>query len=347
MPPPDWLSWEFWAKDSQSLYQLFLICVGLIGMGLLAWRTVAVNRAANAALEQAKTAAGRHEHQTIADRERRITESFAKAGEQLGSDKIETRLVGIYTLERIARESEREYWPIMETLTAFVRERAPWPPRQAPANPFVELQSSGADDTIGKRTADELENAAEPARIRVRPATDVQAVLTVLGRRDEQARKQDKGRLDLRGTDLRGATSFFKEVHLENADLTGAHLEDAELYGAHLEYADLTKANLDRAKLAGAHLKCADLTEAHLRGAILTGGAHLEGANLWRSRLEGALLWHARLHDAKLLDAHLEGVDFREAVGLTQEQLAQAFGDAKTRVADEVRPTHWPAATPR
>ena len=81
--------------------------------------------------KQAETAL-RHEEQTSADRERRITESFAKAVEQLGSDKLETRLGGIYTLERIARESEREYWPIMETLTAFVREHAPWPPDRRP-----------------------------------------------------------------------------------------------------------------------------------------------------------------------------------------------------------------------
>lgn len=43
---------------------------------------------------------------------------MAKAGEQLGSGNLETRLIGIYTLERISRESEREYWPIMETLTS-------------------------------------------------------------------------------------------------------------------------------------------------------------------------------------------------------------------------------------
>jgi hypothetical protein len=46
----------------------------------------------------------RHLAQTKADTERRITESFSKAIEQLGSDKLEVRLGGIYTLERIACE---------------------------------------------------------------------------------------------------------------------------------------------------------------------------------------------------------------------------------------------------
>jgi hypothetical protein len=36
---------------------------------------------------------------------RRITESFSKAVEQLGSDKLEVRLGGTYSLERISKES--------------------------------------------------------------------------------------------------------------------------------------------------------------------------------------------------------------------------------------------------
>ena len=66
----------------------------------------------------------RHFGQTDADRQRRITESFAKATEQLGSDKLEVRLGGIYSLERISKESPDDYWTVMENLTAFVRERS-------------------------------------------------------------------------------------------------------------------------------------------------------------------------------------------------------------------------------
>jgi hypothetical protein len=38
-----------------------------------------------------------------------IIESFTKAVEQLGSDKLQVRLGGIYTLERITRESDVDY----------------------------------------------------------------------------------------------------------------------------------------------------------------------------------------------------------------------------------------------
>jgi hypothetical protein len=58
--------------------------------------------AASGILWQAATARKRHYEQTEADRRRRITESFSKAAEQLASEKIEARLGGIYTLERIS-----------------------------------------------------------------------------------------------------------------------------------------------------------------------------------------------------------------------------------------------------
>lgn len=57
--------------------------------------------------------------------QKQITERFSKAIEQLGSDKPEVILGGIYTLERIARDSAPDQWTIMEVLTAFVRQNAP------------------------------------------------------------------------------------------------------------------------------------------------------------------------------------------------------------------------------
>ena len=53
-----------------------------------------------------------------------ITERFTKAIAQLASKDLEVRLGGIYALERIARDSERDHGPIMEVLTAYVREHA-------------------------------------------------------------------------------------------------------------------------------------------------------------------------------------------------------------------------------
>jgi hypothetical protein len=55
------------------------------------------------------------ERQVLVAQEGQITERFTRAIEQLGNDKMEVRLGGIYALERIANDSDKDYWPIMET----------------------------------------------------------------------------------------------------------------------------------------------------------------------------------------------------------------------------------------
>jgi uncharacterized protein YjbI with pentapeptide repeats len=344
----------------------------LAGIGLLF-----VNVIAAAAVIAAWVALIRHYAQTEADRQRRITESFGKATEQLASEKIEARLGGIYTLERISRESPDDYWIVMETLTAFLREHARW-----------KEQCQTISKTSG--TVPEL-------------ATDIVAVLTVIVRRDDQNRHQEKlngWKLDFRGSNLRGADlrgahleganlvaahlegAFLPLAHLEEANLTEAHLEGAflgtahleraGLQGAHLEGAVLPAAHLERAHLVGAHLKGANLMEAHLEEAFLVSAhlkeanlmkAHLKGANLTRAHLERAILMEAHLKGADLTEAHLEGANLaaahlkgadlrgahlegaylKTAEGLVQDQLSEASGDSLTKLPQELTPPeHWP-----
>jgi hypothetical protein len=128
------------------------------------------------------------------NREGQITERFNKAIDHLGDrgdDRIDVRLGGIYALERIANNSKDDRATIAEILTAFVRGHAAWttPPEDA-------------DPSAAAR--------AELAELRVR-APDIQAVITVLGRRALPGGKPQP--LRLAHTDLR------------RADLVGAHLE--------------------------------------------------------------------------------------------------------------------------
>jgi hypothetical protein len=102
--------WNAYRSDRDS-FTPFFTPIGALLVGL-------------AAFGQWRTARLRHEEQTNADRQRRITENFFRAVEQLGSDKLEVRLGGIYSLERISKESPDDYWTVMENLTAFVRERS-------------------------------------------------------------------------------------------------------------------------------------------------------------------------------------------------------------------------------
>jgi hypothetical protein len=206
------------------------------------------------------------------NQEGQITERFNKAIDHLGSDKLDLRLGGIYALERIAKNSHDDRDTIAEILTAFVRQRSPWPPSQpgqyrdgVPIDQQPELQTRAAD---------------------------IQAALTVLGR--GSFTRQGTLRLDLANVDLRKAA------------LNGASLQGADLFGAHLEGADLDVAHLEGARLSVAHLKRARLRGAHLEGASLFG-AHLEGAYFRGAHLEGADLDGVQLEDLPFGSANLEG----------------------------------------
>ncbi|MEK7832252.1 MAG: hypothetical protein AAB401_14250, partial [Acidobacteriota bacterium] len=66
--------------------------------------------------------------------EGKLTDRFSKAVELLSYDKdskLETRLGGIYALERIAKDSRKDHWTVMEVLTAYVRMHAPKYPQSS------------------------------------------------------------------------------------------------------------------------------------------------------------------------------------------------------------------------
>src|SRR5437763_9967495 len=56
------------------------------------------------------------------NRRGQITDRFTRAVDQLGNEKLDVRLGGIYALERLARESRDDHAAIVEILTAYVRE---------------------------------------------------------------------------------------------------------------------------------------------------------------------------------------------------------------------------------
>lgn len=266
--------------------------------------------------------------------EGQITDRFAKAIEQLGAvdakgeKRLEVRLGGIYALERIADESERDHWPIMEVLCTYVRENAP-------------------------RNSHESTQKKQALKETLRPEADVQAILTVVGRRDRKYEQKDQ-KLDLSNTNLRGASldsadlrgasldsTDLREASLESADMQGALLHDADLQGAHLTAAKLSGAQLSGAQLSWAFLRSADLSMTNLRGA------DLRGAQLHEADLRAAELIHADLSATNLFHANLTGADFGEtdlsnAESLTQEQIDSASGDINTRLPDGLRmPEAW------
>ncbi len=90
--------------------------------------------------------------QIITTREGQITERFTRAIEHLGSEQLELRLGGIYALERIANDSQRDHWPIMEILTSFIRENASQADDQPLEVPQPRIDIQSALTVIGRRT---------------------------------------------------------------------------------------------------------------------------------------------------------------------------------------------------
>jgi hypothetical protein len=207
-------------------------------------------------------------------RDGQITDRFTKAIEQLGAVeppgadgrstvKLAVRLGAIYALERIAHDSERDHWSVMEVLTAYVRENS-------------------------------------PRKEQGRSMEDIQAILTVINRRNRNYDPVDlpdaisaafRQRIVLAGAFL--AHTNLREAYLSSANLRGANLIAADLRGAHLDgvildRAKLGEAHLNDADLRGANLQLTDFSSADLRGANLTG-ANLTMANLGHADLTGTI----------------------------------------------------------
>jgi hypothetical protein len=136
--------------------------------------------------------------------EGQVTDRCTKAIEQLGSEKLDVRIGGIYALERVARDFAKDHPTVMEVLAPFIREHSgeQWPP------PSPDGQEQERSTRL-----------------------DVQAAITAIGRRDQKR--------DIRAIHLTRA--IFTGADLHGVRLHGADLRGARLHGADLRGADLTR----------------------------------------------------------------------------------------------------------
>lgn len=279
-----------------------------------------------------------------------VTERYTKAIEQLGSERLDVRIGGIYALERITRDSPQGYHPVvMEVLAAFVREhsRERWPSPQG-RHPTVRegVAAFVRGNSHGKRPLPGP--PANPSADATRP--DVHAAMTVIGRRDS---KHDRQPINLTGAHLDGL--YLPRANLRVVDFAGAHLGGAMLREADLSGARLEGAHLPGTDLEGAHLDGNNITEAHLPGANLgwaelkkavLSGTDLTGAELPAAHLEGAHLFGATLRDANLSGAHLDGADFDGAYVTTASREMQTDLTGTCLTGAHLTGASWPDEAP-
>ncbi|MCW2547668.1 MAG: hypothetical protein JWN96_2128, partial [Mycobacterium sp.] len=150
-----------------------------------------------------------------------LSERFSKSIEQLGSDKTDVKLGGIYSLEKLARDSQSDGPVVFEVLSAYVRTHGgqPAPGQQVTRCPQI-------------RTT----------------AVDIQAALTVIGRRAHPAVRRQ-------GIDLSKTEWGYTHRDDQRIDLSRAALHDANLDGAYLAGVDLRETDLSCVEMSGANLR--------------------------------------------------------------------------------------------
>jgi uncharacterized protein YjbI with pentapeptide repeats len=237
--------------------------------------------------------------------EGQITERFTRAIDQfgatdkLGNPAIEIRLGGIHALGRIATESKKDCWPIMEILTAYIRNHSP--------GELSKLEIKDIECDEGSFEKEDPVNLSH----------DIEAILTVI-RRSKQfliPTSEEQHHLDLHNTYLYQAylqTAYLERVNFSDSYLSCATLEDANLQNAYLQSTNLKGAYLKEAKLQNADLENANLQIANLKEANLKE-ANLQDVDLQRANLTGA----------DLTRANLRGANLKEAKNLTVDQLSK------------------------
>lgn len=341
---------DFWRAlgttddDQADVRNIGIVLIAIFGAGFAVWRGLIAS-------EQNRVA--RDQYARSQDRD--YADLFTKAVEQLGTTReirsrdaegndvytyepnIEVRLGAIYALERISQDSERDHIAVMETLCAYVRENAPVEGEKEFKAPEREegLEGRALGEWWQNVYRDALQDWIEALP---RPEADIQAVLTVLGRRlaervdfeigdnEEEPRYQ----LDLRRTnlckmnmrkgDFRNALfsgARMQGAYLEQAQIQGAYLRQVRMQGANLWEAQMQRAQFEQVRMQGSYVREAQMQGTDLRRAQIQAAdlkrAQIQGSNLWQARMQGTNAEEARMQNANLGQARMQGADIRKS----------------------------------
>ncbi|WP_416672605.1 pentapeptide repeat-containing protein [Egbenema bharatensis] len=244
-----------------------------------------------------------------------IAERFVKAVEMLADKKrLEVRLGGIYALERIAKDSPRDYWTIVQVLTSFIQQRT-----LIAKSPQV-LYKEG---TGGLNSLKAITSIQQFLETRSTIPKDVQVALTILGKREvkNDPEYQTYQRLDCSKTDLTTAKLF--KVNFAAANFSGVCMSQSLILGSNYTSADLSSSFLYNTFFTGCTLRSICFRNSDLRGSFFVD-TDLQYANFQAANLREVVFIETNLSQALLYNADLYRTDFRLAEGLTPEQVKKA-----------------------
>lgn len=241
--------------------------------------------------------------------EQQITDRFSNAVQNLGNENLAIRLGGIYSLERIARDSQNDQWRVIEILTAFIRNQ--------------------------KHPSD-----YDPKNYELPP--DIQAALNTIGNRNTSYDSQESS-IDLGNAFLVNArlslmdfkSTRFYSANLEGASFIRSNLYATKFFGANLKNARFDKANLMFANFSHGNFHNIKFIETNLKES------NFYLTDLTKSSFENADLKNSEFQNANLLEvkfdnAKIAGTKFVNVENLKREQLEYAKGYKAKSFSDDI-----------
>jgi hypothetical protein len=311
-----WDAFSLPSPDYQNASRNFLLAfASAFGAPLLVWRAWLAHRQALAATQQARVAAENH-----------ITGIFVKSVELLGFAReikttgtdgapvvrslpnLESRLGALYSLERLLRESKKDERAILETLCAYVRENSP---AQLPED---------------KEEAKRIFRGDTPMLPTRR--SDVQAALTIIGRRSESIRTraaEERWNLDFRNANL--VAYDFSKLNFDRSDFSGSFLVGAKM----------SEASFAHGIFSGSVLRDSDLRHSHFNDSFFEH-CDLKNAQIENSNFRFSTIIDADLREAKITSFDIRGTNLEKAFSYSLEYAVKSIKtDGATRFnSDEI-----------
>uniref|UniRef100_UPI003B2145F2 pentapeptide repeat-containing protein n=1 Tax=Micromonospora carbonacea TaxID=47853 RepID=UPI003B2145F2 len=204
--------------------------------------------------------------------EKRVTELYVKAADQLGSDKAPVRLAGLYALERLAQDNPIHRQSTVEVICAYLR--MPYTPPDDHPTPTAPTPADAPDPTAPTAAPGDSDKPAMDPREERQVRLAAQRILA----------------RHLRPTTPEGEPHPLYWGPKVTLDLTEAVLIDLDLDGCHLHNATFTKTHFSGVAWFGeaTFSSGARFDEATFSGVAGFGGATFSGgARFGRATFSG------------------------------------------------------------
>jgi uncharacterized protein YjbI with pentapeptide repeats len=190
------------------------------------------------------------------DRERQMTDRFSKAIEHLADEKQSIRLGGLFELERISKDSPKDFSSAMEVISSFIREKSPFQKTTYDEKKENEIIYLNIKYRKYQDLTEEEKNYVLPEEIKL--------ALKIIGRREIKSETDHKV-LNLRGININKADLSnleFSDVDFSGSNLYGVNFRESKLLNANLSDSILYNCNFYKGKIFDSEITNSDLRQA-------------------------------------------------------------------------------------